>query len=220
MRTRIKNFRKGTLLVFLPLIVGVLPACSDNRLEADVTRFHLGSLLDTVGRRVTIRPARPELESLEFDRHAVRVGEELARHGFTPAGDGAFDIVALLDYSVSPIEVERESPMRIGIGGGGFGSHVGGGAGLSFPVGGGSSTVWARRIDLVLTDEATGARLWEGRAVSEGKVQDLDFVLPLLTKALLRDFPGISGQTLQIEIDPEAPLDADDQKKPPAANPS
>lgn len=203
MTTRIEKI-PGRLFPLLPLLLaGLLSACSGNELEADVTRFHLGPMLGMTGKRVTIEPARPELEGLEFSGHAARVGEELGRHGFTPAGAGEADILALLDYSVSPIEVERDSPLRIGLGGGGFGRNVGGSAGLSFPVGGGSSTVWVRRIDLVLTDAVSGVRLWEGRAVSEGKVQDLAFVLPLLTEALLSDFPGESGRTVRVEIDPE-----------------
>lgn len=203
MTTRNEKFPADPRAILVSLLAFLLAACSGNELEADVTRFHLGPLLEMTGKRLTVRPARPELEGLEFSRHAARVGNELGRHGFTPAGEGEADIVALLDYSVGQIEVERDSPLRIGLGAGGFGRNVGGGAGLSFPVGGGSSTVWVRRIDLVLTDAVSGVRLWEGRAVSEGKVEDLDFVLPLLAEALLADFPGESGRTVRVEIDPE-----------------
>ncbi len=192
--------------IAVPLLALAVAACAAPRFKADVTRFYVDDVHAFAGKRVTVKPARPDLEGLEFAEAAARLGEALGKLGFVPAGEGEPDWIADLDYSVTPLATESGSDARIGIGGGHFGRHVGLSGGLSLPLGkNGPDTVYSRRISLALVDAASGTRLWEGRAVSVGRVKDLGAVMPLLIEALLRDFPGRSGQTVEVELPVEEP---------------
>ncbi len=188
------------------LLALAVAACAAPRFEADVTRFHVDDVQAFAGRQVTVKPARPDLDGLEFAGYAALLGEALGRLGFVPAGEGAPDWIAYLDYSVTPLATGSEGGARVSVGGGHFGRHVGVSGGLSLPLGEDEpDTVYSRRISLALVDAASGTRLWEGRAVSVGRVRDLEAVMPLLIEALLRDFPGESGKTVAVELPVEEP---------------
>jgi len=195
-----------------------LAGCAGQQFEADVTRFHEMPAEALADKTITIEPARPELREGDFGRYARIVGEELAAAGFRPAGDAAADIVAQLNYLITPIAVEKsDRESRIGIGGGRFGGNVGVGRGTSIPVGQNDpESTYSRRLSLRLVDSTTETTVWEGRAVSIGRVSDLDFVLPFLARALLEDFPGASGQTVTVEIpvdDTGRPAPVEDKTK-------
>jgi len=159
-------------------LIGLAACATGQQFTAEVTRFHGGGTNWIEEARVTFRPARPALAAEDFGRYAQIVGGELAKAGFLPAGDGPADILAELDVAVTPVFAGR-------------GTDV---------------SSYERRIALILTENGTGRRLWEGRAISIGPVRDIDYTLPFLARALMKDFPGLSGTSEEVEI----PLTAED----------
>lgn len=180
----------------------LLAGCASDPFRADVTRFHADRLESLRGAQVAILPFADESAPPPgFSEQAHRVGEALALAGFRPAGEGEADIVARMRYTVSPLQTARESGIRIGIGGGHFGDNVGVSGGFSFPVGERDPQLgYSRRLELTLYDPPTGQRIWEGRAISAGRSPDHMRSLSLLAHALLRDFPGVSGETIKVKI--------------------
>jgi len=201
--SRLPDRATAGVLALLFLLTG----CAADPFRADVTRFHAEQLPTLEGASVTIRPFEDDdTPQAQFAEQAAMLGEALAMTGFRPAGDEDADIVARLKYSTSPLQMARDSGVRIGIGGGHFGDNVGVSGGLSFPVGeSGPQTGYNRRLDLALYDAPSGRRIWEGRAMSTGRSDDHMQILTLLARALLRDFPGEAGHTVEVEI----PVDKD-----------
>jgi hypothetical protein len=181
----------------------------------DVVRFHTG--LAATGQTVALQPADPSMaSSLEFSSYANSIGAALEKLGFKPAipGPGGVvkaDYLGVIGYS----QMEREAPndgrgsgFSIGVGIGSFGRHGGVSVGGSVPVGGASKKASGRMIrttSLELTLKVPGATTasWEGRAVTEevaSKTNGLPEMMPLLTEALLTDFPGATGKTAKVKV--------------------
>jgi hypothetical protein len=94
---------------------------------------------------------------------------------------------------------------RFGLGGfgGGFGPFGGFGAFGGF---GGDRLVARTVYKATLTMEVRtrdGEKLFEGRAETETRKKDLPTTLPLLAEALFADFPGQSGVTRKIVLEPK-----------------
>jgi len=153
-------------------LTGLVACASGPQFTADVTRFHGGETDWVDEATVTFQPARPALTQADFGRYALVVGRELAKAGFQPAGDGPADILARLDFEVVPVSPGSRTEIAS----------------------------YNRRVELTLVDSATGEHLWEGRAESLGAVGDIDYVLPLLARALLENFPGPPGRSEEVEI--------------------
>ncbi len=87
--------------------------------------------------------------------------------------------------------------------GGGFGAYGGFGAFGGF----GGDRIIARTVyKATLTMEVRtkdGEKLFEGRAETETRKKDLPTTLPLLAEALFADFPGESGITRKIVLEPK-----------------
>ncbi|MBW7945088.1 MAG: DUF4136 domain-containing protein [Sphingomonadaceae bacterium] len=182
--------------------LALLAACTTNRFEADVTRFHM----TPPGLRgsIYLEPIdKAAAGTLEFQNHASVVGTELAEHGFAPAEarEGA-EYIGVLAYGQTVREgVGGGSPVTIGIGGGTFGKNVGVGLGTSFGVGEKKSRATAINMLALKIERASDKSVvWEGRAVAEAgstsRYGPLSAAMPALADALLRDFPGTSGQTV------------------------
>jgi hypothetical protein len=90
-----------------------------------------------------------------------------------------------------------------GYGFGAFGPYGGFGAFNGF----GGDRVIARTVyKATLTMEVrkkSGEKLFEGRAETETRKKDLPTTLPLLAEALFADFPGESGVTRRVVLEPE-----------------
>lgn len=194
----------------------VTAACTST-FRADVVSFH--QLARPQGERVEIQPAHEEMQgSLEFRQYADLVGERLRGEGFRPAEGSEPDIIAILDFGVSEGREVTRSRGYAGPYYGGF-YHYGGFYSHPFAVhhypfysfyrpygfgygyaGDYTYTVYQRHVSLVLR-QAGGETLYEGRAVSTGRSNNLPELMPLLVEALFRDFPGPSGETRRITID-------------------
>ena len=174
----------------------------------EVTRFHLGSPLETG--TVTVEPLPGGgAPSLEFKTYAAAVETELLRHGFAvppPAAPGQY--LAVVGFTRTAREgPPRSSGLTVGLGGGGYsGGRRGGvglGGGVSFPVG------KRRTREIVLTElsvqirrRADGTAIWEGRAQTQADAAapaaEASAAAGKLADALFRGFPGESGRTITV----------------------
>jgi hypothetical protein len=193
----------GKLLKVASLVaLGALAACAQNRVVADVTRFHVQQPV-TRG-SVFLEPANmANAGTLEFQNYSAAVAAELREAGFNVVDtrQGA-DIIGEIDYSerTRPGGPER-SPVTIGVGGGTFGGHVGAGVGATFGVGEKrGNDININMLGLQLKRAGDGAVIWEGRASAEApsgsQYGPLSAAIPALADVLMRDFPGPSGQTV------------------------
>lgn len=187
---------------FALMALALLAACTSNRFQADVTRFHMTP--PTLRGSIYLEPLdRAAAGSLEFQDYASALGAELRETGFTvaPAREGA-EFVGIVTYGQTTREgVGGGSPITIGIGGGTFGKNVGVGLGTSFGLGEKKSSQTAiNMLALKISRASDNSVVWEGRAIAEAagssRYGPLSTAIPALADALLRDFPGTSGQTV------------------------
>lgn len=190
--------------VFLLSLLAPLASCA-SRMETEVTRFH--QLPQPAGEVIEVQPADPALQtSLEFNRYADLVGAKLGAQGYKPPVKGKpVDLVARIDYGVvaapGPVR-DHGSAMSVGMGVGGGGHHSAFGFGMSTSVGSssGGQPAYTRWLHIEIDRISDHKRLFEGRAVSEGKTGDLNRVMPYLVDALFTDFPGVSGGVKTVTV--------------------
>lgn len=193
------SITRSILRVAAPFIaLSLLAGCADTRFKADVVRFHSG--YQPAAMSVALVPADPALaDSLEFTAYANQIGARLGQFGFTPEPDPAkAALIGQISYnSATRRGLREESPVKVGVGVGGVGSHVGVSLGTAFGIGEKTSNdVKVNSLSLRLVKPG-GEAVWEGRASSENPAKTGDFatVLPKLIDALFTDFPGPSGRT-------------------------
>ena len=209
-------------LVSVPLVLLSLSACA-TPFKADVARFQ--QLPAPQGQTFTIQASDPSLQGgLEFSQYARLVSSQMARVGYTPARDPASaDLVVSFGYDV---DNGRERIRSSGFGGGlGYGAYDPFYSGFGYPYyrrglyrfgyydpfffgGGGfndidSVTVYTSELDMKIDRAADGQRLFEGRAQAMSRSNHLQYLVPNLVEAIFTDFPGNSGETVQISVAPE-----------------
>lgn len=170
-------------------------------------------------RTYAFAPTAAQRDSLEYRDYEARLREALAAAGFREAASPAWRVA--FDWSVNDTmrTVVRSAPVlapsfSLGYGFGPWGGGFGGlGLGFGYPFGwpywgpGYVSVPQAERAaEHRLRIEMTGARppherAYEATAVGEATQADMPQVFPLLAQALLRDFPGASGQTRVVRIE-------------------
>lgn len=181
----------------------LLAACATGG-GIEVTRFHLNQPLPRAS--VAVVANDPVVaQSLEFRTYAAAVAGELSRIGFdTAVAPGSATYLAAVSITQQSHAVQRPSPFRIGLGlgGGSFGrsSAVGGGLGVSAPVGKGMiDETRFNTLSIKLKRRADEALVWEGTATDLANSRDpnssLSAAVPALAHAMLADFPGRSGVT-------------------------
>lgn len=221
-----RRFAKS-LLPFM--LLAALSACTSS-FRSDVTAFH--QLPSTInGKTVAISPMNPDnADSLEFGAYANAIAGELAKQGFTIATSDAPDLVVMFDVGISQ---GREKLRAMGGGFGGWGGPWGWGGwgagwggfggpwGLGGPWGWGgwgagwggsfgsqvySRTVYPSILRLEMR-EPDGNVLFEGRAQSELRRNNLPDAVPYLARAILRDFPGENGKTRRVVVEKDKPVE-------------
>ncbi|NML07025.1 DUF4136 domain-containing protein [Sphingomonas sp. G-3-2-10] len=174
----------------------------------DVTRYHLGN--PVAADTIAVEPLTGFAGvSPEDQVYAAAIRAELSRIGFAASPGGPSAYVAAFSYTrTSRGFVRRQSPVSIGIGGGGFsGGRRGGvgiGGGVSVPVGSGrSDEVIATELRVQLKRRSDNSIVWEGRAVTEtvgnGPTTQPAATADRLAKALFKGFPGESGITITVK---------------------
>ncbi len=196
---------------FRPLLAPVsaallLAACATGG-GIEVTRFHLNQPVPRAS--VAVVATDPVVaQSLEFRTYAAAVASEMARIGFdTAVAPGSATYLAAVSVTQQSHAVQRPSPFRIGVGLGGFGgggygggTAVGGGLGVSAPVGKGRiDETRFNTLSIKLKRRADESLIWEGTATDLTSGRDpnssLSAAVPALAHAMLADFPGRSGVT-------------------------
>jgi len=151
-------------------------ATTPRQAPVDVTRYHLGSLLERTS--VTIEPMSgatgAEIVAGDFNAASDAVAAQLRALGYTPvpAGTATTGYVASISYTRTLAgTVATPPPVTIGIGGGSFsGGHRGGvgvGAGGSFGVGGGYRNVIASQLSVQLRRRSDNSVVWDGKAQTQ-----------------------------------------------------
>lgn len=189
----------------LTLLILALPITAQAAtVKVDVTRFHLLAppAPAITGASVAVEPADPAAQpELQFSALAAIANAELARAGFRLALPGqAPDYRVRLALAGTSDVVRKRSPISVGIGGGTGGWNGGIGGGVSFPVGGGTRTVTAAQMTLQIRRVSDGSAVWEGRASTIAPGADPISAAPALLQALLKGFPGPTGQTQSVKV--------------------
>jgi len=194
--------------IALPILASLgaltLAGCATTQ-PVEVTRFHLDQPL---GRgSIDVQPlAAAGPASLEFKTYAAAVQGELLRVGYSAAAPGATaQYLATVNFMrTSRGMIDEGPPVTLGLGVGGFGRHVGGGAEGGIGIGKHRrKELIASQLSVRITDRATGSTVWEGRAEMDGAVgerqADPAATAARLAHALFQGFPGESGRTIKVK---------------------
>ena len=184
-----------------------LAGCVAPQGPVEVTRFVAADRADALGAGSVFVASAPgaNADSLELAPYKAAVAEELTRLGYSETDrESAGQVAEIAVERYSKGSDQRRNPVSVGVGGstGSYGSGVG--VGIGIDLGGGPREELGTRLSVTLRDTASGANLWEGRADVQTPVDS-----PLargranaqtLASALFRDFPGNSGETIEVEV--------------------
>lgn len=171
----------------------------------DVIRYHLGAPIERG--TVAVEPlSGGSPASLEFKTYAAAVEAELLKVGYTLPPQGATpDYVASVAFTRTSREgPPRQSPVSIGLGGGGFsggrrGGGVGLGGGIGFPIGRSRPTeLLVAELAVTIKRRADQSPVWEGKAQGVSDIKGADQQAGRLARALFTGFPGESGRTISV----------------------
>lgn len=197
--------RRPALLLFAPLLA--IAACATPQGPIEVTRFVDPAASARLGQgTVFVESAPGSPEGLEAAPYKAAVAAELARLGYRETGRAnASQIAQVRVERFAQTAPGRRSPVSVGVGGstGTYGSGVG--VGLGINLGGGPRPTIATQLAVTLRDARAGQSLWEGRAdiltTDRSPLAERTRNAQALAAALFRDFPGRSGET--VEVRPE-----------------
>lgn len=190
-----------------------LAACSQP-FEARVQSFQ--SMPPVQGQTFYVKPANENRQgSLEFAAYAQLVGTELQKHGFRPAASAeAADVLVMMDFSAGPgrERIATRPAMNSSMGwygpGWGWGYRSAWGpwgpwGGWGDPWGGQevySFTVYPAYVHVAMMRTADKTPLFEGRAETTTRTNDLPSIMPNLVTALFTDFPGASARSQVVRV--------------------
>jgi hypothetical protein len=206
-----------------PIAAAALLAGCATTSPVQVTRFHLASPIPpssfAIEQGVPAGIAAPQAlgpGSIESQGYNGIVAGELTRLGFTQAPTIAqAELVATVTVDRGAREdlAARQSGFSFGLGGfggggGGYrrggGTAIGGGAGVSVPIGGNHPRyITGTRLMVQIKRRSEGTVVWEGRAQTEARAQSPDAqpdaAVAKLAHALFAGFPGESGRTITVK---------------------
>lgn len=192
--------------------LALLAACSQP-FEARVQSFQ--SMPPVQGQTFYVKPANESRQgSLEFAAYAGLVGTELQKQGFRPASSAeTADVLVTMDFSAGPgrerIATRPSMNSSWGWYGPGWGwgwghrSAWGGWGAWGDPWGGQevySFTVYPAYVHVAMVRTADKVPLFEGRAETTTRTNDLPGIMPNLVAALFTDFPGASARSQVIRV--------------------
>ncbi len=196
---------KFTRIAALAAALALLSGCVTPVGPVQVTRFHTGAVGELGRGTISVEPAPgSDAASLEWQTYRGTVLHELQSIGYAEAAPGSAAQVALLGVTRTTTQLDGGgSPVSVGVGGstGSYGSGVGVGVGINL------SPRPKARVDTQLAvsirERTTGKVLWEGRAeftVGSGSpLATTPLAAPKLSEALFRNFPGNSGETIEVQ---------------------
>lgn len=198
--------RRATLFALAPLLA--IAACTTPQGPIEVTRFVAPEGAARLGQgTVFVESAPGSIDGLEAAPYKAAVAAELTRLGYRESGRAeAGQIAQVRIERFSETADGRRNPVSVGVGGstGTYGSGVGLGIGIN--LGGGPRPTTGTQLGVTLRDARTGnggVNLWEGRAdirtTDRAPLADRTRNAQALAAALFRDFPGRSGETMQVK---------------------
>ncbi|WP_170005139.1 hypothetical protein [Pseudopontixanthobacter vadosimaris] len=222
--------KKLTKLVLATAAATSLAACATAPGPVEVTRFHEPARLAQLGNgtiHIESAPAfgndvpgtgpefgwdddglnRPATGGLELSLYKAAVAEELRRLGYREVALGAAGQVAEVRLDRQIIgRGQRRGPVSVGVGGGTGGYRSGIGVGLGFNLGGGGSgDEMLTQLGVTIRDRSSGEPIWEGRAEfavdPDSPLAQANANAATVANALFREFPGVSGETVEVKVD-------------------
>jgi hypothetical protein len=201
------------------LLLLALAACA-TPFKADVSRFQ-SQLPPPAGQTFAIVPENPaDAGGIEFSHYAQYLAGGLMHFGYTQTSDPAqAQLIVRFGYGVDHGRTHVESYGSYGpYWGAGYGGLGYGRWGYRGFYGGGpwgygmydpwfdngitSYTVYTSGMTMMINDRATGQRLFEGKAQATSSSNQLQYLVPNLIQAMFTNFPGNSGEAVQITIPP------------------
>ncbi len=198
---------KSFNIAIAALGLSLLSACVAPTGPVEVTRFHAPGAATLAQGTIVVEPAiGQDGASLEYRTYAAAVARELGRIGYSElvAGGNASQQIAVLQLDRTTLQPGRSgSPVSVGVGGG-TGTYGGGvGVGIGLDLSGPPPSVIETRMAVTIRDRASGQTLWEGRASFSTKANSplaqSQLGAARMAEALFRDFPGRSGETIQVK---------------------
>lgn len=184
----------------------MLVNCSSG-IKNNVTRFH--QLPAPAGETIEVIAMDAALQhSIEFATYAQMIGRKLGDVGYNSPQANRSLYVAEVAYNIMPLSgttIDNGSPISLGMGvgsGGRRGTSMGFGISTSFGSSG-DQTQYVSRLSLNIVDLSTGERLYEGHVESINRNQNLAQIMPFMIEALFQNFPGASGTSDIIRINPQ-----------------
>jgi|SRR5690606_5726905 len=170
----------------------------------EVTRFTGGqpALLGTGPIAVRAAPGE-EPDSWEYAAFQTAIAEELRQVGYTVTADDAAQVAEIRVQRFASRGGGGRSPVNVGVGGstGSYGSGVGLGVGINLG-GNRPSEQIDTQLHVMIRPSAGGDALWEGRArfaaTANSDFADQRAAAGKLAAALFADFPGRSGETIEV----------------------
>lgn len=202
--------RRPALFAALLAPALALAACATPQGPVEVTRFVDPAGAARLGQgTVFVESAPGSLEGLEAAPYKSAVAAELTRLGYRESNRTEAGQIAQVRVERYYETAEgRRSPVSVGVGGstGTYGSGVGLGIGIN--LGGGKRPQIGTQLGVTLRDARPGSgssvNLWEGRAelrtTDRSPLAERTANAQALATALFRDFPGRSGETVQVEV--------------------
>jgi Domain of unknown function (DUF4136) len=211
-------FREGGVMRYTVLALALFLSACLSSVSSNVTRFHDPVMISQRG-SVYIEPQGEQVRSLEFLTYAQEVAQEMSALGFAAVKDrGKADFIVTFSYSVDGgREVVSSTPVY-GRTGGGFEEHSGtytsfdpsssgtyAGTTYSSPKYGllgmdiSSRTEYLRGMRLTMYRNAPDMpSVFEGNVRSTGEADSFTAVSRCLIRAMFKDFPGKSGETMKV----------------------
>jgi hypothetical protein len=189
--------------LLLALLVAA-SACATPQPPIEVTRFVDPAGSARLGQgTVFVESAPGAPDGLEAAPYKAAVAAELTRLGYRESGRAEAGQIAQVHIDrFTETAGGRRGPVSVGVGGstGSYGSGVGLGVGIN--LGGGGRPDVGTQLRVTLRDARGAQSLWEGRAElrtsAKSPLADRTRNAQALAAALFRDFPGRSGQTVQV----------------------
>jgi hypothetical protein len=195
---------KRLKMILTVAALGLLGACTQP-FEARVQSFQ--SMPPAQGQSFNIRPAAADREgSLEFAAYAGLIATELQKHGFRQAAaPGDADLTVLVDFGAGPgRERLATRPGTPTPSWGWYGRYPAWWGPWGDPFWDQpevySFTVYPAFLDVTIRRSADQVALFEGRAETTTRVNDLPSTMPNLVTALFKDFPGTSSRSAVIKV--------------------
>ena len=196
----------------------VRPQVPQSTYVSTVTAFH--NLSGKLEKSIKVLPFDNSLESsLQFQNYATTIVSYLEKFGFSTVDENQEpDYIVFVSYGIGSGKTSVSSSPVIGRTGGGDTSHRGiyqnpaggmkyySGSSYSMPTYGvvgtrtSSSTEYTRNLAIDIVDAPSlnskkPKKIYEGRVESSGSCSEINYVIGAMMQALLKDFPGTSGES-------------------------